>query len=195
MAMSETTDSRTGRARVILYIASSLDGYIADREGGLEWLASYGGPDEDFGYGDLMERTGALAMGSATYEFILNESSWPYEQPAWVFTRRELPRPEDADLRFVSGPPAEFIAEMSAAAGEKAIWLIGGGDLIAQFLEAGLLDEVIHFIVPKALGEGVPLYPVPVLEAFEVDSVRNWPSGMIELRYRPAPGTRKPGAD
>lgn len=175
----------SARSPVVLYIATSLDGYIAAPDGDLDWLTSYEG-EGDHGYGDFIEGIGALVMGSSTYELPLGESNWPYAKPTWVFSRRELPRPEGADVRFVSGPPERAISEIGASAGGLAIWLVGGGDLVGQFMEAGLLDEIIHFIVPKALGDGIPLFPGSVLNAFEVDSARLWPSGLTELRYRPA---------
>jgi dihydrofolate reductase len=171
--------------KVVLYIASSLDGYIATSEGDIGWLTSYDGGN--YGYEDLMARTGALAMGSGTYEFFDKSKPWPYpDRKSWVFTSREIDKFDGEDIEVVSGPPAATMAEMVESAGGKDVWLVGGGVLLAEFLSAGLVDEVIHFVVPKALGSGIPMFTEPVLEAFEMEEVSLHHAGMIELRYRPA---------
>ena len=96
-------------------------------------------------------------MGSATYEFILGVDSWPYEGlPTWVFTSRELPAMEGADIRFANGAVAPHHAEMAAAAGDRDVWLVGGGHLATQFADDGLLDELILTVVPVVLGSGLP---------------------------------------
>ena len=151
------------------YTATTLDGFIADADHSLEWLFTReqdrGGP---LNYADFIARVGALAMGSTTYGWILDHEfagkdpanwKWPYEVPCWVFTHRRL--------RVVSGAPIEFTnadvrtvhAEMLAAAGDRNVWIVGGGDLAGQFADAGLLDEVIVYIAPVTLGGGAPLLP------------------------------------
>ena len=173
--------------KVILYIASSLDGFIATLDGGLGWLTSYDGESERQSFDNLIQGTGALVMGSATYEFHDPSEPWPFSNmPTWVFTRRELEVFEGEDIRLVDDSPEAVINEIAESADGKAVWLVGGGDLIAQFLKADLIDEVIHFLVPKVLGEGVPLYPKAVPDPFAVESVQIGDSGLVELRYRPA---------
>jgi dihydrofolate reductase len=175
------------RSKVVLYIASSLDGFIASPDGGIDWLTSYGGESEDQSFNSLIQETGALVMGSATYEFHDTSEPWPFSDiPTWVFTHRELADFKGEDIRFTDSSPEEVFDEIAESAGEKAIWLVGGGNLIAQFLEAVLIDEIIHFIAPKVLAEGIPLYPTPVRDAFSVESARIGDSGLVELRYRPA---------
>ncbi len=127
-------------------------------------------------------------MGSATYEYILNNSdSWPYEGPSWVFTTRELPVPDGADIRFTQAPVAEVHAEMAAAAGARNVWIVGGGALAQAFLGAGLLDEIHVTIVPSVLGEGTPALPEPMLARLEPTAIRPFANGMIEVRYAVAP--------
>jgi dihydrofolate reductase len=143
-------------------VASSLDGYIATEDHDLSWLLSMpGGDDEANPYTEFIKDVGAVAMGASTYEWILrhDEGPWPYEQPSWVFTHRDLPRREGGDLRFTDAPVTDVHAEMRAAAGEKNIWLVGGGELVGQFLDADLLDEVIVSVTPVLLGRGAPLLP------------------------------------
>ena len=151
------------------HTATSLDGFIADRVNSLDWLFTR---EQDRGgllnYAEFIASVGALAMGSTTYEWVLDhefagkdpgEWTWPYDVPCWVFTHRELPVLPDAQIEFTSGDVAPVHARMAAAAGERNVWVVGGGDLAGQFADAGLLDEVIVYIAPVTLGSGAPLLP------------------------------------
>ena len=151
------------------YTATSLDGFIADPNHSLDWLFTR---DQDragpLNYADFNAEVGALAMGSTTYEWVLehefadkdpSEWKWPYEIPAWVFTHRELTVVPGAPIEFTSGDVRPVHAEMARAAGDRNIWITGGGDLAGQFADAGLLDEVIVYIAPVTLGGGAPLLP------------------------------------
>jgi dihydrofolate reductase len=151
------------------YTATTLDGFIADPNNSLDWLFTRE-RDEDglLSYGEFMAVVGALAMGSTTYEWILDhefaskdpaEWKWPYEIPCWVFTHRQLPVVPDARVVFTSADVRAVHAEMVAAAGDRNVWLVGGGDLVGQFADAGLLDEVLVTIAPVTLGTGAPLLP------------------------------------
>jgi dihydrofolate reductase len=173
------------------YVASSLDGYIADEEHSLDWLFQFAVGDD---YTAFFADVGAVAMGSATYEWILAHQSgpesgspvaWPYEQPSWVFTSQSLPEVPGADLRFVSGDIGTAYAQMESAAGGKNLWIVGGGDLAGQFYDKGLLDEMIVTVAPVTLGGGFPLLPrritSPPLRLLEVG--RYGEAGMVQLRY------------
>lgn len=149
------------------YTATSLDGFIADADNSLEWLFRLEG-EGNSDYPDFIRQVGAVAMGSTTYEWILdhekllepgNTKSWPYEQPTWVFTSRSLPTVPGADIRFVRGDVRPVHREMAAAAGERNIWLVGGGELVGQFHDHGLLDELFVTIGSVTLGAGAPLLP------------------------------------
>ena len=177
-------------ARVSYLAAQSLDGYIAERDGSLDWLFQFGDPEKATGpeFKQFMDSVTAIVMGSATYEF-LEGHEWPYEStPTWVFTSRsDRLAPDGADIRFVSGRPAEFIDDMRAAAGDDGlIWIVGGGKLADQFVDDGLLDEVLVTIVPVILGSGIPLFDktrrLEPLELTRTSEYRH--SGLVELRYR-----------
>lgn len=154
----------------LYYTATSIDGFIADPADGLEWLLQFGGQDEQEASNDYQEfiaGIGVLAMGSATYEWILRHlvepgegqpGSWPYEQPCWVFSSRDLPKLDGPDIRFVRGDVRPVYDEMAAAAGGKNLWVVGGGELAGQFHDQGLLDELILFVAPVTLGAGKPLF-------------------------------------
>jgi dihydrofolate reductase len=143
------------------YTATSLDGFIADRDNSLEWLfkrqQDRSGP---LNYNAFYADVGAVAMGATTYEWIREHGNgWAYDVPAWVFTHRELEQAEGAQIEFVSGDVVPVHDQLVAAAGDRNVWIVGGGDLVGQFADAGLLDEVIVYIAPVTLGAGAPLLP------------------------------------
>jgi dihydrofolate reductase len=151
------------------YTATTLDGFIADPNNSLDWLFTRTRDEKGHGnYGDFIAEVGALAMGSTTYEWILDHEfagkdptdwKWPYELPCWVFTHRELTVVPDAEIQFVRGDVAPVHEQMVEAAGSRNVWIVGGGDLAGQFADAGLLDEVLVGIAPVTLGAGAPLLP------------------------------------
>jgi dihydrofolate reductase len=151
------------------YTATTLDGFIADPDNSLDWLFTRkhdeSGP---MNYGQFIAAIGALAMGSTTYQWILDhefadkppaEWRWPYDVPCWVFTHRQLQVVPGAPIEFTSAAVTEVHRQMAAAAGDRNVWVVGGGDLAGQFADAGLLDEVIVSIAPVTLGAGAPLLP------------------------------------
>ncbi len=174
------------------YTATSLDGFLATEEDSLEWLFPLGDLN-DSSYPEFISHVGALAMGSATYEWMLRNadqvmaevgSAWPYSQPTWIFTSRQLPLVEGADIRFVNGDVRPVHAEMREAAGDRNIWIVGGGDLAGQFHDAGLLDELILQVGSATLGRGKPLLPRRILSpVLRLTTVRQMGTGMVELRY------------
>ena len=174
------------------YTASSLDGFIADRNNSLDWLFQFGEP-EGTGYVDFMRDVGAMAMGSTTYEWLLdheirpdsdNPKPWPYQQPTWVFTSRSLPAIPGADVRFVRGDVRSVHRQMVEAAGGKNVWLVGGGELVGQFYDHGLLDEVIVSIASVTLGGGAPLLPRAITTPpLRLVSAKTYGEAFAELRY------------
>jgi dihydrofolate reductase len=151
--------------RTQYYTAATLDGFIADANHSLDWLFQFG-EEATEDYPDFIKQVGAIAMGSSTYEWILSHmlsesadrpQSWPYTQPTWIFTTRTLEPVPGADIRFVRGDVAPAHRTMMEAAGGKNVWIVGGGELVGQFHDRGLLDEVIVTIAPVTLGAGKPL--------------------------------------
>lgn len=185
--------------RTQYYSATTLDGYIASTDDSLEWLFSLGDPEPST-YTEFIREIGAIAMGSATYEWLLRNAinppggpptPWPYAQPTWVFTRRELPRVEGADIRFVAGDVRPVHASMAQAAAGKNIWVAGGGGLVGQFLDAGLLDDIIVQVASVVLGSGKPLLPRTIVAPpLTLQGVQMLGPRFVELRYevqRPGP--------
>ena len=151
------------------YTATTLDGFIAGPDDSLDWLfvreQDHDGPLNYYGF---VANVGAGAMGATTYEWILEhefadkppaEWKWPYDIPCWVFTHRQLPVVPDSEIEFTSADIASVHKEMVAAAGDRNVWIVGGGDLAGQFADVGLLDDVIVSIAPVTLGAGAPLLP------------------------------------
>ncbi len=173
------------------FTASSLDGFVATPDHDLGWLLQFG--DVGSGYGAFYEQVGALAMGSSTYTWLLRHhvrpegqapQPWPYAVPAWVFSSRELPTVDGADVTFARGDVRPVHAAMVAAAAGKNIWIVGGGDLAGQFLDAGLLDELIVQVVSVTLGAGVPLLPRRVATPpLRLASATPYGAAWVELRY------------
>ena len=178
------------------YTACSLDGFIATDDHSLEWLFSLGDVN-DTSYPSFIREVGALAMGASTYEWMLRHSiqpasgeqePWPYDQPAWVFSHRELPAVPGAVIHFVHGDVRPVHAAMVAAAAGKNVWLAGGGDLVGQFHDAGLLDEIIVQVGSVTLGSGRPLLPRRIVSpALELTEARFVGPGFAELRYAVCP--------
>ena len=121
------------------YTATSLDGFIATEDDSLEWLFPLGNIN-DTGYPEFIADVGALAMGSSTYMWMVRHaekvseeagSAWPYAQPTWVFSHRELPAIDGADVRFVQGDVRPVHKEMVRAAGDRNVWIVGGGELLS----------------------------------------------------------------
>lgn len=175
------------------YTATSLDGFIADQQNSIEWLMQLGDPEGEGSYPAFIRDVGALAMGSTTYQWLLdnhirpgteNAQAWPYTQPAWIFTTRNLPPIEGADIRFVRGDVRPVHEQMVAAAGGKNVWIIGGGDLAGQFHDAGLLDELIVTIASVTLGGGAPLLPRRLTKPpLRLTAVTRYGESFVELRY------------
>ncbi len=160
------------------YTASSIDGFIADPENSLEWLFPNDIDQEGpMAYPEFIADIGALAMGSTTYQWLLDHAAQTgmsepfYEQPTWVFTHRTFAEPL-GDVRFVSDDVLSVHAEMVAAAAGRNVWIVGGGELVGQFADHGLLDEIWVQYAPVTLGAGAPLLP-RTLDLTLLDVARN----------------------
>jgi len=158
-----------GTGRIVYDAAMTLDGWIADEHDSLDWLfAAAGGdgpPPEDL----YPARAAVLVEGSRTYEWVLEHEDliarperWSQlygTKPTYVFTTRVLPIPRGADVRLVGGPVADALPAIRAAAAGGDIWVVGGGELAGQFLDAGALDEIALSVAPASLGGGAPVLP------------------------------------
>lgn len=154
--------------RVIFNTATTLNGFLADDDDSLSWLFVVPGADDaEADFSGFLKGVGALIMGSTTYEWILDHEElldhpekWFYAGKAsFVMSSRVQPAIPGADIRFRRGDVADVWDELRESAGESDIWIVGGGDLVGQFADAGLLDEVRVSIAPVTLASGRPLLP------------------------------------
>ncbi len=167
--------------KVILYIASSLDGYIAGPENQLDFLFH----DQDFGYENFLPTIDTTLMGYKTYQEVLGfDVPFPYpDKTNYVFSRQSRPASQHP-VTFVQEDPATFIRQLKQGSGGK-IWAVGGGQLNGLLLEAGLIDEVELYLHPIALGSGIPLFKGAYApQAFRLISSAIHPSGVIIAKYQ-----------
>jgi len=154
--------------RVVYFTACTLDGFIADEHDSLDWLFEVPHTEDDGSWDAFIGRIGPLVMGATTYQWTLDRhftarpEQWQEfydDRPVWVFSHRHLPGIPGVDVHLVRGEVAPVYDELVAAAEGKDVWIVGGGDLVGQFDDAGLLDEVSLGMAPVTLGAGRPLLP------------------------------------
>jgi dihydrofolate reductase len=168
---------------ITLYIAASVDGYIATGDGSVDWLEAFGqDPEEPGGYEAFYETVDCLVMGSRTYEQVLGFGGWPYAgKPTYVLTSRDLPRADDA-VQFAEGD-VEALADRLTAQYDH-VWLVGGADLAQTFLRHHLVDRLQLTLVPVLLGAGVRLFTdTGGQAALRHRETTTHESGLVELRY------------
>lgn len=163
-----------------LYIAASLDGYIAGHEGEIDWLDA--GGDLDYGYQEFYESVDTTLMGNSTYPLTLTVDEFPYKKKTnYVFTRGTPPADTEY-VRFVSGDISAFVRSLKEAPGED-IWLVGGGQINTVMLNDGLIDEIILTVFPLVLGKGIPLFaPGAARSGFETVGCETYETGLIQWR-------------
>ncbi len=146
--------------RNMVFIATSLDGYIADRDGGIDWLHSIPNPDNlDMGYGDFTAPIDALVMGRVTFETVCGfDMDWPYQKPVFVLsnTLHRIPEKFAGKAHLVKGTIPEILEQIHQK-GFYRLYIDGGGT-IQNFLKEDLIDSMIITIIPKLLGGGIPLF-------------------------------------
>lgn len=170
--------------RVSVFIAHSVDGYIATDDDSLDWLFAAAPEGEDYGFEAFLADVDVVAMGRATYDFVKDFPELPYgERPVHVFTTQEL-GPRDG-FEFYARTPQEAVTAWESA-GVRRVY-VDGGTLISQFLEAGLVDDLTLTTVPLLLGSGKPLFHrIPTSTPLRLVDVQQFPSGMVNLRYERA---------
>lgn len=186
----------------IYFTTASLDGFLADQDGSLDWLFEVPrdvDPHEEVAA--FFGRVGAFAMGATTYQWMLDNlgvledpdewRSWYDSVAVWVFTHRRLPSVPGIPMQFVQGDVRSVHGEMVKTAGSKDVWLVGGGELVGAFDDAGLLDEIQVAIQPVVLGGGAPLLPRRIapnrLELLSVQRLGQSATLTYRVKPKPAP--------
>jgi dihydrofolate reductase len=169
-----------------VFIAASLDGFIARADGALDWLSVVERAGEDYGYRAFFDDVDALVMGRKTYDTVLGFDEWPYEGKRCIVLTHTAPTARRRDEEFASGPPAPLL-ERLAREGVRQVY-VDGGAVIRQFISAGLVDDLTLSVIPVLLGDGVRLFeggaggadrPLRLIEA------RPYDSGLVRLKYAP----------
>jgi len=168
--------------KIILNLAASLDGFIAEENGSVDWLNDFLQPAEDYGMKLFFEQCGTAIMGAKTYEQTLSFNYWYGNMDGIVFTSRDLPSLEGRSVQFIAGNPTEIVKVLREKT--KDSWLVGGASLIAQFINKGLLDELIITIVPRLIGKGIPLCAdLNGIQKLKLEETKTYKDGVVQLKY------------
>lgn len=164
-----------------LFIATSLDGFIAGPDDDISWLFT----DADYGFNDFFSTVDALIMGRGTYEVVKSFGKWPYQGKRSVVVSRKPEIPiSTPDTAPFSGDPSDLVRDLEAE-GLEHVWLVGGGELVASFLERRLVDEIVISLHPVLLSTGVPLFPGRYPRTFfALKDAESYESGLVKLTYQ-----------
>lgn len=171
------------RRKLVLFIASSLDGYIATENNSLEWLFNVEG-EGDNGYSEFYQNVDTILMGRKTYDWLIENvtGEFPYtNKECYVFTRTSYANHEN--VKLINEDVVEFTNKLQKKEG-KNIWLVGGGELIYSFIKEKLVDELIITIAPVLIGQGIPLFKQGDFELnLSLIRTRNF-NQFVELHYK-----------
>ena len=166
--------------KIVLYIACSLDGYIARKTGDVDWLFT----DQDYGYSEFYKTIGTIIMGNTTYKQVLSFGDFPYKNTdCFVFSRSQN-ETRDENVVFVDDDVRHFVENLTLK-NNKKIWLLGGGMMINEFLTYDLIDEFIISIQPILLGKGIPLFKENFNEKqLKLLDIKSYDSGLVQVHYQ-----------
>lgn len=170
-----------------VFIAVSLDGFIARQNGDIDWLTNYSAEDEDYGYDDFIASVDGLIMGRGTFEKVLSFDSWPYQKPVIVMSQTlknaDIPPSLSDKVRVSRLSPQALMDELESEGWRRAY--VDGGKVIQSFLAAGLIDEMVLTRLPVLIGEGRPLFgSTPRDIKLEHLETKTFASGLVSSRYR-----------
>lgn len=168
--------------RCSVFLAASLDGFIARRDGSFDWLAELARLDKyDNGYAPFMATVDTLVLGRNTYDIVRGFAAWPFDgKRCLVLTHRAGAAAHGEE--FVDASAHDIVARLTRDGAKRAY--IDGGSVVRQFLDAGLVDDLTLSIMPIVLGSGIPLFVTGGVEQrLTLDEQRSWPTGVVQLRY------------
>jgi dihydrofolate reductase len=174
----------TQQRKIIVHIATSADGYIARPDGSLDWLTNRPAPKGFYGMPQFMRTVDAKLLGRKTFDLSV-EMGAPFSanDRHYVFSRRPPPASVPAGVEFVSQPIGAFARRLRAQAG-KSVWMMGGGEIIASFLDEDAIDEFIISVVPIFIGKGIPLIAPRHREVpLKLRSVKPFSDGVVQVHY------------
>jgi dihydrofolate reductase len=173
-----------------VFIATSLDGYIARPDGDIGWLLQRDDPDEDHGYTAFIADKDVIVMGRNSYEEVLGFETWPYDRPVLVLSKRlagaPVPDRLQGKLRFADMAPVEAMRELERQ-GVRRVY-VDGGRVVQSFLRERLIDDMVITTAPVLIGSGRPLFgELPKDIGLELVASRSFPSGLVQSTYRLLP--------
>jgi len=173
-------------SKVKLYIAATLDGFIAREDGSLDWLDALPNPNKtDYGYEAFFATIDTVIMGKSTYEEILGFGvEWPYAGcKTYILTSDDTYKPQTAHTEIFDQVTETYVKKIKAES-SKNIWIVGGGKTMVTFLNSGLVDEMILFLVPTIIGKGIRLFPDhPKETLFKLVKTEAFETGVVSLTY------------
>ncbi|WP_299529103.1 dihydrofolate reductase family protein [Ulvibacterium sp.] len=173
-------------SKIKLYIATSLDGFIAREDGSLDWLYALPNPNQiDHGYADFFESIDTIIMGKGTYEEILGFGvEWPYSNcQTYILTTDKNFKAKTEKTKIIHQVNNPVVEQMKSNA-DKDIWIVGGGKTITHFIDLELIDEMILCLIPTILGKGIKLFPNnPKETTFELRKSETFETGVVNLTY------------
>jgi dihydrofolate reductase len=171
--------------KVVLYIAASLDSYIATEDGGIAWLDTFQVPNEDYGYSAFMANVGAVIMGGKTYRQVLTFGEWAYKGAVtYIVTSQPLADHPHDDVRKVAGDFAGLVQRIKAET-DKDIFFVGGAQLTKAFVELDLIDQYEIALMPVMLGKGIPLFlELETVQKVTLTGTKTYPNGVVALTYQ-----------
>lgn len=168
------------KKKLSLYIATSLDGFIARKNGSVDWLTKYENTKEDYGYKEFLNSIGIVVLGNTTYK----QFKAPYpNKKCFVFSRKNTGKVDN--ITYTNSDVNDFISELGENDGN--IWLVGGADIIKEFLKNNLIDEFIITVIPVVLGGGIPLFAGGKEHQLKLQSTISYDSGVVQLCYQSIP--------
>lgn len=172
--------------KTVLYIATSLDGFIARSDGNLDWLTSFPHPESgDYGYAELLESIGTIIVGRLTYDEVIGFGiDWPYSGfDTYVVTKNSALKIKSPDTYLLTDNLKDVVTDLKRKT-KKDIWLVGGGKLNTTFINEGLLDKMVISIIPKIIGEGLPLFADKPKETnWKLVNTKSFNTGVVNLTY------------
>lgn len=168
-------------AKTILYVATSLDGFLSGPNDDVSWQDAYN--QVDYGYNNFISTVGAIILGRRTFDLINSNSAWPYPIPTFVLTARPLQNiTKDSEIVAVTSP--ESAIKLAQEATNQNIWLVGGANVAKQFIDKNLIDELVITITPDLLGSGTKLFD-STTQKFQLIQSITLNQGLVQLTYKP----------
>jgi dihydrofolate reductase len=170
-------------SKIILYIAQSIDGYISTTDGSVSWLDDFNNTGEDLGFNKFIDNIDVNIQGSKTYVQVLGfDVPYPYSGKSFVLTHQKLEKPAGVNIEFFQGDLKE-LANKAKQESKKDVWLIGGANVVQQFLKESLIDEIILFTMPVILGDGISLFGKTKLVKAKLIDSHIYDSGIVMSHY------------